>query len=105
MIFQVIESFEKEKREQANLSSFTTAVFAAGIFNGFSGKDASKCEFTDLLPFSGDVKETSSNNRINEPTKETAQVFLELMESQQLPPQVVAEAFKAKLMQRLQAIA
>lgn len=83
------------------MNSFTTAVFAAGIFNGFAGKDAEKCDFTELLPFSADVKNDSANKKINEPTKETAKVFLELMEDQQLPPRVVAEAFKAKLLDRL----
>lgn len=80
-------------------------MFAAGIFNGFAGKDADKCEFTDLLPFTTDVKEAKADRKLNEPTQETARIFLELMEKQLLPPRVVAQAFKAKIIERLQAIA
>ena len=78
---------------------------ASGVFNGFAGKDAEKCDFVDLLPFSSDTKETKTDRRLNEPTKETARVFLELMEKHFLPPQVVAQAFRAKIIERLQAIA
>jgi hypothetical protein len=58
----------------------------------------------DLLPFAADTKETKTDRRLNEPTKETAKVFLDLMEKQMLPPRVVAQAFKAKIIERLQAI-
>jgi hypothetical protein len=58
-----------------------------------------------LLPFSGEVEGKNNTKQINEPTKETAQVFLKLMKDHLLPPGVVAEAFNAKLVQRLQAIA
>jgi hypothetical protein len=105
LIFQAIEAFEKEKRELANANSFTTAVFASGVFNGFAGKDAEKCDFLDLLPFSSDTKETKVDRKLNEPTKETAKVFLELMEKQMLPARVVDQAFKAKIIDKLQAIA
>jgi len=74
------------------------------VFNGFAGRDAEKCEFIDLLPFSADIKDNKGDRKLNEPTKETAKVFLELMEKQLLPPQVVAQAFKAKIIERLQAI-
>lgn len=104
MIFQAIENFERDKREQVNANSFTTAVFAAGIFNGFAGKDTEKCEFMDLLPFSSDVKDAKDNRRLNEPTRETAKVFLELMEQHLLPPRVVAQAFRAKIIDRLEAL-
>ena len=104
MIFQAIEAFEREKRELANANSFTTAVFASGVFNGFAGKDAEKCQFVDLLPFTSDAKETKADRKLNEPTKETAKVFLELMEKQLLPPRVIANAFKAKIIERLQSI-
>jgi hypothetical protein len=78
---------------------------ASGVFNGFAGKDAEKCEFLDLLPFASDTKDTKADRKLNEPTRETAKVFLELMEKQLLPPRVVAQAFKAKIIERLQAIA
>ena len=74
------------------------------MFNGFAGKDAEKCEFIDLLPFSSDTKDAKADRKLNEPTKETAKVFLELLEKQLLPPRVVAQAFKAKIIERLQAI-
>ncbi len=105
MIFQAIEAFEKEKRDLANAHSFTTAVLASGVFNGFAGKDAEKCDFIDLLPFSSDTKDSKGDRKLNEPTKETARVFLDLMEKHLLPPRVVAQAFKAKIIERLQAIA
>jgi len=58
-----------------------------------------------LLPFSSDTKDTKTDRKLNEPTKETARVFLDLMEKQLLPPQVVAQAFRAKIIERLKAIA
>lgn len=105
MIFQAIEAFEREKRDLANAHSFTTAILASGVFNGFAGKDSEQCDFVDLLPFSSDTKEGKSDRKLNEPTKETAKVFLELMEKQLLPPRVVAQAFKAKIIDKLKAIA
>jgi hypothetical protein len=78
---------------------------ASGVFNGFAGKDGERCEFIDLLPFSSENKEGKTDRKLNEPTKETAKIFLDLMEKQLLPPRVIAQAFKAKIIERLQAIA
>ena len=75
------------------------------MFNGFAGKDAEKCEFIDLLPFTSETKDVKADRKLNEPTKETARVFLDLLDKQLLPPRVVAHAFKAKIIERLQAIA
>lgn len=87
------------------MASFTDAIGWTGLFNGFAGKDAEKASFTDLLPFPGDVQGAKTNKQLNEPTKETAQVFLKLMRELRLPDTVVAIAFQAKLIEKFEALA
>ena len=79
----------------------TNAIGFSGIFNGFAGKDGTKTQPKDLLPFSPDDEDR--NRPVMSP--ETTRVVLEAIDKRQIAQPVIAALILAnpeiqQLMQR-----
>jgi hypothetical protein len=86
LIFSYLSTFEEAHRNEANQNSITQAIFAAGVFSGFAGKDSPPVKAESLLPFPDMIK--GSTPKVFSP--KTFNAIIRLLKENRIPPSVCA---------------
>lgn len=82
---ECLQELERDRREQANINSYTHAVGWSGLFNGFGGKDSEKTSPVDLLPFKDEVGKPEQ--KISDRTRS---IILESLKEKAVSPQIAS---------------
>ncbi|NEP48483.1 MAG: hypothetical protein F6K65_06455 [Moorea sp. SIO3C2] len=77
-----LQFFEQERRENANIASYTQAVGWSGLFNGFATEKGNQSTPLDFLPFK-DKSDSADKTLISDRTKK---ILKQLFDSKKLNP-------------------
>lgn len=99
MIFQVVDHFERDRRQQANIASLTNARGWTNLQRSFAGEDSKPVEERWLYPFPDEGQ--GDRYRIS---KRTAQIFAKLESQGLLQPKFVGAIAAADLLDEIESL-